>query len=436
MAKIFDVLYQLACANIRIHWSKKQLKEYQNRKIRSLIKHANATVPFYRQQFKAHNIDIDSIKGVDDLYKLPILTKEKLKSLKPENVISTLYDFNRLKKVRTSGSTGKPLQICISEAEDAWRKAIYMRANINCGQKLRDRWVVITAPHHFGDTPPLQRKLGVFSQNCISLFESNTEKIKQIEKINPQILDGYSGTLLLLAKELKRSNNKAIHPRIVFGNAELIDSESQKYLEDVFGAPYCDQFGCAEVDRTAWQCIKRRGYHMDIDSVITEFTDKTGESVSAGERGEITYTSLFNYAMPLIRYQVGDVGVPSDDTCSCGNNLPMMKVVEGRKDSFLVLPNDRVVSPFAINLEASTFRYFSGLDQYHIRQRSRDLIDIYLKINDYSLDQQVVAEEFETLLREFLGIKNGEVELKTYFVDELKISGGGKLASITSEVPF
>jgi phenylacetate-CoA ligase len=311
-----------------------------------------------------------------------------------------------------------------------------MRANINCGQKPRDRWVVLTAPHHFGDTPPLQRKLGIFAQNCVSLFEPNSEKIRQIEKINPQILDGYSGTLLILAKELRKRNNKAIRPRVVFGNAELIDSESQKYLEDVFDAPYCDQFGCAEVDRTAWQCLKRQGYHMDMDSVITEFVDKTGESVSPGERGEITYTSLFNFAMPLIRYQVGDVGVPSDDTCSCGNNLPLMKVVEGRKDSFLLLPNNRIISPFAVNLEASSFKYFSSLDQYHIRQKSENLIEIYLRLNDTSLDQQTVALEFETLLQSFLGLKVGEVKLKTFFIDDLKILNGGKLASISSEIPF
>jgi phenylacetate-CoA ligase len=220
------------------------------------------------------------------------------------------------------------------------------------------------------------------------------------------------------------------------GNAELIDNESRNYLEDVFGAPYCDQFGCAEVDRTAWQCLKRNGYHMDVDSVITEFVDKNGQPVSSGERGEITYTSLFNLAMPLIRYKIGDVGVPSSNMCSCGNNLPLMKVVEGRKDSFLLLPNNRIVSPFAINLEASTFKYFSSLDQYHIRQKNRNLLEIYLKLNDHSVDQQIVANEFETLLRRFLEIKEDEVSLKTYFVDSLRISNGGKLSSISSELPF
>ncbi len=434
MANIFKIIYFLTTANRRLHWNHKKLKRYQSKRLHEVIKWAYETVPYYHNSFRKSGIDINSIRSAEDLNKLPLVTKDELKSLPVTDFISTKYNSKQLKEVRTSGSTGKPLKLFISPTEDAWRKAIYMRANIQCGQKPFDRWVVLTAPHHFGDTTRIQRKIGIYAQQCISLFESNEKKIQHIIQVNPQVLDGYSGALVMLAKEVKRREIKSIKPHLILGNAEVIDIKARKFLEDIFEAPYCDQFGCAEVDRSAWQCKERNGYHMDIDSVITQFIDENGDSVANGERGEITYTSLFNYAMPLIRYQIGDIGIPSGDGCSCSLSLPLMDIVEGRKDSFLVLPDNRVVSPFAINLEASGFKFFSSIDQYHIRQTALDKLEIYLKINNLKVSKELIALEFENYLKNSLKIDTNEVKLKTNFVDDIAFTNGGKLASISSTI--
>jgi phenylacetate-CoA ligase len=433
VSRLPRVLYYLALANRRLHWDPERMKRYQDKRFRQVVRHAYEFVPFYNRVYREAKVDPYSIKGIDDITKLPLIRKDELKRQGIYAVISKNADVTHLKRVRTSGSSGIPLEILINGAEDSWRKSIYMRANIACGQKPRDHWVILTAPHHFGDTTPLQRKLGIYAQNCISLFESNDEKIRKIEKARPDILDGYSSSLVLLAKEVHRIGLKSIKPRVMFGNAEVISVESRRFIEEVFGAPYCDQFGCAEIDRSAWECLERHGYHMDIDSVITEFLDPAGEPVSTGERGDITYTSLFNFTMPLIRYSVGDVGVPSDDVCSCGVKLPLMEVVEGRRDSFLTLPDNRLVSPFAINLEASTFKYFTSVDQYHIRQRSINSLDVYLRLNATAVDSQLIALEFEKLLRTFLNISD-EVQIKTSFINELDFSSGGKLSSVTSDI--
>ena len=434
MVNILKVLYFLSSANRRVSWPKQQMKEYQDKKLRAILRFANDTVPFYHKLYQEAGLDVSSIRGVEDLPKLPIVTKERLKSLSSEEIVSSSFDINQLKQVKTSGSTGNPLTIYLTPTEDAWRKSIYMRANIKCGQKPRDRWVVLTAPHHFSDTTKLQRKIGIYAQTCVSLFENSDKKIAKIEAAKPQILDGYSGSLVILAKEVKRRNLKSIKPKLVFGNAEVIDRKSRNFIEDIFNAPYCDQFGCAEIDRSAWQCLNREGYHMDIDSVITEFIGKDDLPISSGEHGEIAYTSLFNFAMPLIRYKIGDVGITSSNQCSCGNNLPLMDLVEGRRDSFLMLPNNRIVSPFAINLEASTFKYFSEIDQYHIRQKTIDQLEVYLKVSDSSIDRQLIAEEFEAALRKMLKIQGTDVRIRTNFVENLEFTSGGKLSSVSSEI--
>jgi phenylacetate-CoA ligase len=433
VTNIFQVFYFLALANRRLHWEKEKLEKYQDKRFRAVVKYANEFVPFYRRRFKEAGVDVDSIRGVVDLSRLPVIKKDEFKRQDPSEIVSSEYDPSKLKKVKTSGSTGTPFLVHLNQTEDSWRKAIYMRANIFCGQKMRDRWVVLTSPSHFGDTTNLQRKIGVYAQNCVSLFEPTDQKLDQIAAARPDVLDGYSGSLVLLAKEVNRRGLKTIRPRLMFGNAELINLESRRFIETVFSAPYHDQFGCAEIDRSAWQCPERDNYHLDVDSVITEFLDSNGEFVSDGEEGEVTYTSLFNFSMPFIRYAIGDIAVPHGGSCPCGVTLPLMEVVQGRKDSFLMLPNQRLVSPMIFNFAISTFRYYADFDQYLIRQRREDFFEVELKMNRFSVDKKQMTAELESHMKEHL--KTGDdVVFQVSFVDEIPLSKTGKLLSVTSDV--
>jgi phenylacetate-CoA ligase len=379
-------------------------------------------------------LDPYSIKGIDDLGKLPIIKKDIFKRQSHSELISKEKDILKLKRVRTSGSSGTPFEFYVDKLEDSWRKAIYMRANISCGQRMRDRWVVLTAPHHFHDTTGIQRKLGFFSQNCVSLWDPSEKKIDEISAIKPDVLDGYSGSLVLLAKELDRRGLNVIRPRLMFGNAEAIDLESRRYIEKVFGAPYCDQYGSAEVDRAAWQCPERGDYHMDVDSVVTEFVDEKGELVGPGEKGEVVFTSLFNFSMPLLRYAIGDVGSSSDEVCSCGRTLPMMKMVEGRKDSFLTLPGGRVVSPMIFNFVMSSFKFYPHVDQYFIRQKKMDLFEVSLKMFEPSIAEGDIVREFQSHIKKFFDFCEDTVKFDVFIVNEIPRSPTGKLLSVTSDL--
>jgi len=337
MPDLFRTSFYLITSMRKPYWSKKKLRKYQEKRIRSLVNHSYYNVSFYRKKFKELGITPNDIKTLEDLNKLPIIKKDELRKANTTDLISKGFSPSNLKKQKTSGSTGKPFTLYLNRAEDSWRKAIYMRANISCGQKIRDSWVVITAPHHFSDSSGIQRRLGFFAQTCVPVFTKLKEQVQIIKKVQPNVLDGYSGAIHLLAKEIDRQGIDSIRPRIVFGTADLIDDRSRKFIEDVFDAPFYDQFGCSEVDRTAWQCPEKIGYHMDVDSVITQFVDDDGHEVSSGERGNIVYTSLFNYVTPFIRYSVGDLGVPFDDECPCGRNFPLMKNIYPKKSAFFRL---------------------------------------------------------------------------------------------------
>jgi phenylacetate-CoA ligase len=427
------LLYYLFWAMKRSRWKKEKLRRYQEKRLTSVIKYAYDYVPFYHKKFKEVGVKPNSIRTLEDLKKLPIFRKDELRQGK-KDLISVQFNQEKLRKVRTSGSTGKPFEFFLNKKEDEWRKSIYMRANISCGQKPRDKWLVITNPRHFWETTNLQHRLGIYAQTCLSLFLDINKQLELVNQFKPDVLDGYSGSLLLLAKAMDQKNSKTIKPRILFGSSELIDSSSIRYVEKVFNAPYYDQFGCVELDRTAWMCPEKVGYHLDIDSVITEFVDNDGNEVSIGERGEIVYTSLFNRAMPFIRYAIGDIGVPSDEKCPCGRTLPLMKNIEGRKDSLLFLPNGRILSPRTFSVAISMFRLYNLIERFRIVQKKIDYFKIYLKIKKEAFDENIVERELISHLSKMLNIKTDEVSLVIEFVDEIAITKGGKLNAIISEL--
>lgn len=427
------LLYYIAKALRKAYWERDKLRKYQEKRLRSVVQNAYKYVPFYHKKFKELKITPNDIKSRQDLAKLPIVRKDDLRHQDPTKLISTGFDVKKLKVIRTSGSTGQPLRVHLNKVEDDWRKAIYMRANISCGHKPRDRWAVITAPHHFFDTTNIQRRLGIYAQTCVSVFSKLSDQFHLVSKIKPDVLDGYSGSILLFAKEVERMGLKKIRPRIIFGSADLIDSGSRRFIEEVFEAPFYDQFGCGELDRTAWQCPEKMDYHIDEDSVIMEFVDRNGEEVSAGEKGEIVYTSLFNYAQPLIRYAVGDVGVPVTGECPCGRKLPLMKVVEGRSDSFLVLTDGRVLSPMTFWTIMRLFKYTDHINKFRVVQKESGLVDIYVKKENTDIKEDFLETKLIEHIEKCLHIgEPSSVTFNIRFVEEIPLDKSGKLRSVIS----
>lgn len=418
----------------RAFWPQRKLMEYQNKNLRRIVKHAYDSVPFYHKKFTEMGIKPGDIRTVQDLYKVPIVSKDEMaKNL--EEFISEDFDIRCLKELHTSGSTGKPLHFYVNQAEDEFRKAKHLRANIGCGQKIWDRWVTITSPLHFGETTRLQRMLGVYASTPVSVFEDVSTQISSIEKLKPDVLDGYSNSLLLLAKEVEKRGIETIRPRFVIGGAELIDCSSRGVIEKAFGVPFYDQYACVEMERVAWQCTEKKDYHIDADSVITQFVDENGEEVAAGERGETVCTSLFNYAMPFIRYAVGDICVASEESeCPCGRTLPLMKVVEGRTDSLLVLPDGRVFAPFAFIAAMLTFKLYDQFDQFRVVQKKRNLFKFLIKMKDEGIGRESVEEELLIHLRRVFNLEENDLMFETEFLDNIPVGKNGKFMIVVSEV--
>ena len=432
----FELVEFLLQSRRRLNWSRAEIQEFQDKRVRSIVSSAYENVNFYHELFKSAGIHPSDIKGAGDLNRIPIVTKRMMKQYPVEDLISKQYSPNELKTVSTGGSTGQPFKMYINSLEDAWRKAIYLRANITCGQKLRDRWIAVIDPQYSSGENSVQKLLRIYYRVIVPVLLPRILQYETVAGMSPDVLDGFPNSLTLLAKDKQSRGDQRIRPRIVFGSGELIDKPSIEYIEKAFNAPYYDQFGCTEIDRSAWQCKERDGYHLDIDSVVTQFVDKDGEETGLEEKGEIVYTSLFNYAFPIIRYNVEDVGMKTDEECVCGITLPMMKVVEGRSNSCIVFPDDKIITPMRFIELLGAFKLDREIDQYQVIQETKTRIKILVKKASPEVDEEEVAK----ILRN--NIVSGlpevtimdKIDIEVDFVDEIPRSPRGKLNVVTSRV--
>jgi phenylacetate-CoA ligase len=186
-----------------LHIKKGDLTTYQNKSLRKIVKHAYDSVPLYRKKFDEAGIKPEQINAIQDLSKLPIVTKNDIRQ-NVNDAVSQNYDLNSLRILSTSGSTGQPLKIFITREEDGFRKAKHLRANYNCGHKPFDRWLTVTSPSHFSEVSGLQKTFNFYSPNFVSVFWDTNNQLSAIQKYNPLVLDGYSSSLAILAREAKK----------------------------------------------------------------------------------------------------------------------------------------------------------------------------------------------------------------------------------------
>ena len=176
------------------------------------------------------------------------------------------------------------------------------------------------------------------------------------------MLYGFPGHLLRLAGTAAGS----LRPRLIFTSGELLDAVTRRGIEAGFGAPVFDVYGCTEIKEIAWECPAHEGYHLNADTVLVE-TDP------ADAPGRLLITSLTNFGMPLLRYQVGDTGELLPGRCSCGRGLPMIRPTLGRIVDYLRLPDGRTLAPYSLTCAVEAI---DGMRQYQFVQIAADVIEL------------------------------------------------------------
>jgi len=397
----------------------------QEKKLRAIVKHAYENVEFYHKKFDSLGIKPDDVQSVKDLKKLPMVTKKEIQVGYPDEIVAKGFNIEKLKKYTTSGSTGMPLTVVLDgEAED-FRAAVFGRPFFECGLALRDKMMFIGDVRHFPSNTTWYQKMGFMKRAYLSASIPVENNLPLITRHKPDAVYGYSSYILLLAHAVKKLGIREVMPCLVFGTAEIMTKQMRDVVKSVFNAEIFDFYGCVETERLAWECSEHVGYHMDMDSTVIEFV-KDGEEVAPGESGHIVLTCLYNKAMPLIRYAVGDVGTPTNEKCPCGRGLPIMKNIVGRTDDLVLRSDGKIVVP--INF-ANIMRKIPGIAQFRVIQESKNIIIVQLvKGKNFS---EVTLQRVIKDVREIVG---NDVTVAPIIVDDIKKDPSGKIRAVISKV--
>jgi len=410
--------YHLIQANKNQWKTYDEIKKIQIKKLKKIIYHAYHNVSFYHDLFKKNKLLPSDIKTIDDLNKIPIVSKEDICTNYPKNVIAKNVNFSTCKIWQTSGSTGLPMKTAYDQKADDFAKAIILRSYIANGLKYFDKWCVLGPREYVLEKPKsffIIQKIGLLSPQYVSIFDSMDKKISMIKRFNPRFLDSLSTDLFLLAKYIEENDIKGINPELVTTNGEILTDAMRRYINKVFNVELSDLYGCYEFRRTAWECPNHEGYHIDVDSVITQFI-KDNKEASSGEQGKIIFTGLYNYAMPLIRYDIGDIGIPSDIKCSCGRGLPLMKVIEGKMMDFLIAPDGTMISPYIVKI--SITETVPGIRLCRIIQYSKEKIKMLIVRDKEYTDRSTI--HIQKIFEKFLG---KEIDISIEFVEKIERKG-------------
>lgn len=410
-----------------------RIEQIQRRKLASILKHSYLNVPFYNRKFKAAGIEPSKIKSPADLSRIPFTTKSEIQAGRQDDIVAQGINLKKCIKRTTSGSTGNPLAIYVSPKACAYDSLIWYRTEFENGLKISDKMAMLRNPRDFPRKESLLRRLGILRRKYISTFNAAELQVSLLKKFKPDVIRSTPSSLEILAIECEKDLAE-MNPRLLFVGAELLDEKTKTLIEKRYRAEVFDNYGSEEFSLMAWECRKHSGYHINSDNVLLELVDNGGgsETVSPGERGEIVVTSLNNYAMPLIRYRIGDLGVFSDEPCSCGVSLPLMKVVEGRKDDFLLTLDGRLVGPAARQIFDTSLVDIKGMVQYRVIQEKRDKLTIQLLVNELFKADEKLFEEAEQKLEGFFG-KGMQFEFQP--TGEFQKDSSGKRRKFISRIP-
>jgi phenylacetate-CoA ligase len=317
-----------------------------------------------------------------------------------------------------------PFVLYRSSSEQRMHHLFYLRAHREFGQRLGDRVVRIAFVHSRSATklePVGSLLLAAGLRNHVLDVSSPPEELlRELAALRPGVIKAYPGVLARLGEELQRSGRADIRPRFVVAVGEVLTGARRAQIEATWRVPVRDVYSCWEVGLIAWECPSTGMLHVFDDSVVLEVLGHDGHPVGIGERGEVVLTSLHSFAMPFIRYRLGDIVTRGAAGCSCGSPFSTIGKVQGRMLDFFRLPGGRLVHPYEIlsDLAEDVFRW---VRHYQLVQEAEDRV-AFLMVPGPEFDRERLAE-FERHAARVLG---GAARLRTELVERIEPAQGGK----------
>lgn len=405
--------------------------------LRGLIKHAYEQVPYYRRVFRERKLTPDDIKEVRDLSKLPVLTKRDILAHKDELVSEKMKRKSLIPYM--SGGTGDQITFYVTKEQLSWEIAAEYRAYGWADYRLGDRLLMFWgSPIDISKHKALLKRTTSWIEQVkvVNTYIISEEvmkgHVKTLRDYNPEVIKGYASSVYMMAKYLNENGITDIRPRSIITSAEMLFPHYRAEIEEGFGCKVFNVYGSREIGAIAAECGEHEGLHISAENVLLEFI-KDDEAVAEGESGLIYVTNLRNYGMPFIRYEIGDVGKPSDRECNCGRGLPLMEELEGRVSQFMAVRQKDTGKIVSVSTAApgiiGNMLMYVPVDSYRIVQESLDKIVIKVVAGEgYSQkDTDFLVEH----LYEYLG---DSITVEVEKVEDLPPLPSGKRSVFVSKI--
>ncbi len=394
--------------------SLEEMRAIQNERLVKQVKHVYENVKYYRDLMDKNGVTPDDIKSVDDLHKLPFLTKADLRDAYPYGLLGC--DLSECVRIQsTSGTTGKRVVAFYTQEDVNLWEDCCARAITAAGGTKNDVCQVAYGYGLFTGGPGLNG--GSHKVGCLTLPMSsgNTERqIQFMQDLHSTIIcctPSYAAYIGETLKDMGLTPDDIDLKAGIFG-AEPWTEEMRRDIEKSLGIKAYDIYGLTETSGpgVAFECCDQSGMHINEDHFIPEIIDpETGEVLPVGEKGELVFTSISKEAFPLLRYRTRDICILSRKKCSCGRTLIKMTKPMGRSDDMLII---RGVNVFPSQIE--TVLLNEGYSpNYRIevdRTNNTDTLDVYVELKDEDFSDTVKAlsakeKELALAITQMLGIR-------------------------------
>ena len=408
------------------HVGRERIVAYQNEQLRRLIHHAYQHVPYYRHLFDRHHLTPEQIRSVEDLARIPITTRKDLQDLPVEDMVMRTVNPSSLIPSQSSGSSGCSITVRRSWFEERLHNAYRWRALLSYGLRPTDvhAYLMLARPPKTQDNSLLHRvaqAIGLGRMVVISCFKSPEEIARELNRIRPGVLSGYPSALALLAQHVDSIELQALHLRFVCTGGEVLTAPMREMLAQAFGAPVYDLYASIEFHMLAWQCRETGELHTCDDGVVMEILNGDS-SVVEGEEGEVVGTDLHSYAMPIIRYRLGDIAVKGRSTCLCGQPFSTIQSLQGRTMDYFHLPDGRLMHPYELGM-----KQYSWIHKFQITQERVDRVVMQIVPRGGQAEQEI------DVLQHAVATKMGPgVEVVVEKVSAIPLESSGKFRPFRS----
>ena len=410
-------------------WSAPVIEALQMRQAERLLAHAREAAPFHRDRLAAFAAPEPGRLTMDEWRRIPPMTRADIqdagKGLLSQSVPES---HGKAADVSTSGSTGQPVTIKSNLITGLFFAALNLRYHIWHGRDFSAKVANIHRLHHPEDAEkPRNWVPGYASGPMVELdIRSSIERqLTWLTEVKADYLLTHPTNLQALLERSEKTGAKPPGLSGVSTFSEVLEPEIRATCERVWGLAVVDAYSAFEVGMIALQCPKHPHYHVQSESVLLEILDAEGKPCPPGRIGRVVLTDLHNFAMPLIRYEIGDYA-EAGESCSCGRGLPVIKRILGRARNRLTLPSgEKIWAGYADALE----KFPAPVRQTRLIQRNLQEIEVRL----------VVARPLTPLEEEQVRTALGEALGRVFaypliYVDEIPRSRSGKLEVFTSEL--